>query len=210
MSFDTSALREIALTYKKAADVATAKAAQYTHAGEHGAAETQDARAGRFTRYRAAILEAARELDKKAPAPPADDELGLTSMVNGLFGRRRTTPWAEGELRALRQIRKLGLFTQENFDVLATYYAVERQKGEEGRHRRDLGTFLNNFTGELDRARAFKASPPKSDPRKQVIAPDPSRWKRYCTERGFPATPFDGAPQHWKDGFTKWEVENGF
>lgn len=37
--------------------------------------------------------------------------------------------------------------------MVCRYTEAERAKGDDGRHRRDLLTFLNNFTGELDRAR---------------------------------------------------------
>ena len=39
--------------------------------------------------------------------------------------------------------------------MIERYYCVERAKGGHGAHRRDLTTFLNNYEGELDRARAL-------------------------------------------------------
>ncbi len=50
----------------------------------------------------------------------------------------------------------------ESLDLIERYYAVERAKGDEGIHRRDMLTFLNNFTGELDRANAVKAKTKRS------------------------------------------------
>lgn len=44
----------------------------------------------------------------------------------------------------------------EDFGLLEEYY---RQSGSQYL-RRDILTFLNNYNGELDRARAWKLSPP--------------------------------------------------
>jgi hypothetical protein len=72
-----------------------------------------------------------------------------------LFHRKLTTPWTDKEIRRYRQLYKLGAFNDLS-DLLSIerYYAAERKKGSDGIHRRDLYTFLNNFSGELDRARA--------------------------------------------------------
>jgi hypothetical protein len=50
-------------------------------------------------------------------------------------------------------------------DLVFRYTLSEQSKGDNGRHRRDLVTFLNNYTGELDRAKAWKS---KVDPQKQT------------------------------------------
>lgn len=67
-----------------------------------------------------------------------------------LFRRRPTTPWSDKEVRAYKAIGKVD---PEDLELVCRYTEAERAKGENGRHRRDLATFLNNFTGELDRAR---------------------------------------------------------
>ena len=71
-----------------------------------------------------------------------------------LFGRKPDTRWADKEIATFRKCLGRGVFTAENFELIETYYRIERSKGDNGRHRRDLGTFLNNFDTELDRARA--------------------------------------------------------
>lgn len=73
-----------------------------------------------------------------------------------LFNRRTTTSWSEKEVRQYRKLVKHGCFTTlDDLEVIERYYFVERKK-ENGIHRRDLYTFLNNFSGELDRARAWE------------------------------------------------------
>lgn len=99
---------------------------------------------------------------ESAPASPSlregkKDVLPTTPeaiAVANLFNRRLTTPWGPKEIKAYRGAVKRGVLTVEAIETIAAYYSAERAKGEEGRHRRDLQTFLNNIDGELDRAKA--------------------------------------------------------
>jgi hypothetical protein len=75
--------------------------------------------------------------------------------IAALFSRRPTTAWSEKESKALRAI---GEIHDDDLALIEAYYAAERAKGDIGWHRRDIGTFLNNFSGELDRARAHNAN----------------------------------------------------
>ena len=76
----------------------------------------------------------------------------VSKRIAKLYRRRLTTPWSEKEVKAYK---KLGIIEPDELTEVETYYARERKKGDqEGRHRRDLITFLNNFRGEVDRARA--------------------------------------------------------
>jgi hypothetical protein len=70
-----------------------------------------------------------------------------------LFNRKPTTPWTDKEIRRFRALKKAGCFQGNEFELIEKYYAAERKKPD-GIHRRDLFTFLNNYSGELDRARA--------------------------------------------------------
>lgn len=75
-----------------------------------------------------------------------------------LFKRRITTAWNDKEVKAYKQLFLSGCFKELNdLELIERYYAYERRKGEKGVHRRDLGTFLNNYAGELDRAREWDA-----------------------------------------------------
>lgn len=115
----------------------------------------------------------AEEEPPKAPTagkPPEGEKKPKTGRIPttphalriaALFHRRPTTPWSEKEYTAFRRIAAI---SDEDMDAIERYYAAERAKGDDGRHRRDLKTFLNNFNGELDRARMPDAAPRKPDP----------------------------------------------
>ncbi len=74
--------------------------------------------------------------------------------ISTLFGRRITTAWAEKEVKRYRELIKAGYLTPEDLELIERYYVYQRKR-ENGIHRRVLCTFLNNFSGELDRARAW-------------------------------------------------------
>lgn len=90
--------------------------------------------------------------------------------VAKLFNRRESTEWSDKEIKAFRKAK----VTLEGMDAIEPYYAAERAKGEDGRQRRDLMTFLNNFGGEWDRAKAVQGAQraPTSD------LPPPPNYRR--------------------------------
>jgi hypothetical protein len=94
------------------------------------------------------------------PSWPEEEVNKAKEMVNRLFSRRSTTRWSEKEEESLRKAMP---FTEEDMAMIETYYTEERRKNGEGRHRRDLLTFLNNFPGELDRSRNRKRFQPACD-----------------------------------------------
>jgi len=65
--------------------------------------------------------------------------------------------------KEIRAYRDLGEIETADLVLVESYYTAERKKPD-GVHRRDLGTFLNNFAGELDRARAA-TQPARNGPR---------------------------------------------
>lgn len=75
-----------------------------------------------------------------------------------LFNRRPSTEWDPKLVRKFKDGVRRGVVTLASIEKISAYYSSERSKGEEGRHRRDIGTFVNNFDGELDRAEAFLMS----------------------------------------------------
>jgi len=108
-----------------------------------------------FAEFEAAIAETELPLQIEKNVPTTR----LAQRIATLYNRRLTTPWSVPEIKAFRA---LGIIADSDLETVEKYYAAERAKGEtEGRHRRDLCTFLNNFSGELDRARAFSQSTPK-------------------------------------------------
>lgn len=84
--------------------------------------------------------------------------------VSQLFGRRLSTAWSKKEVDIFRAAMKRGIATVQNIEMVARYYDSERGKKEKGIHRRDLSTFLNNFDGEVDRAREFSDSKKPTTP----------------------------------------------
>ena len=106
--------------------------------------------------------------EKKNPQPPSGEQAGvrvdnklipstpLAIRISVLFHRKPEKAWSLKEYRAY----KTAAPTEEEITLLEAYYAKERARGIEGIHRRDLQTFLNNYRGEIDRARA-SIKPPK-------------------------------------------------
>lgn len=99
------------------------------------------------------------------PKEPSRD-LGLPSEVQKpwnpsevqirlgkLFKRKPTTRWSHSEIKSFRLI---GGIEDGDLLILERYYTARIPEPSDYR-RRDLSTLLNNFTGELDRARNFKA-----------------------------------------------------
>lgn len=109
-----------------------------------------------------------------------------------LFGRSHSTPWSDKEIAAFKKAKP------ERADVflIARYYAQERAKPDnKGIHRRDLLTFLNNYAGELDRARA--RFPQKSTQKTQ----EPEGWREWLKAKGYDDVEYSKARSYMKDEF---------
>lgn len=84
-------------------------------------------------------------------APPLPELENNKAKLNRMFKRRDTTRWSAKELQALEIT--LGT-TDEEWDALLAYYA---HAGKEGYFcRNNLITCLNNWAGEIDKARRGK------------------------------------------------------
>lgn len=89
--------------------------------------------------------------------------------IGTLFNRKPTTPWSEREIRQFKKLKKAGCFDNlDDLRLIECYYVFERGK-EKGIHRRDVYTFLNNWPGELDRARAWAEEQNEKKKRKSGI-----------------------------------------
>lgn len=109
-----------------------------------------------------------------------------------LFGRSHSTPWSDKEIAAFKKAKP------ERADVflIARYYAQERAKPDnKGIHRRDLLTFLNNYAGELDRARA--RFPQKSMPKTQ----EPEGWREWLKAKCYDEVEYSKARSYMRDEF---------
>lgn len=72
----------------------------------------------------------------------------LKERVNKLFNRRSSTAWSEKEIKQLKAVAKREGVLEELAEIETLY-----NSGYEYR-RKDVITFLNNFSTELDRARS--------------------------------------------------------
>jgi hypothetical protein len=97
-----------------------------------------------------------RNRKSQSPDPPPAE----LSQMAAWFHRRDTTPFSAGELKAFRN---LGEIHADDMAVLAQYYRAELP-AEKNYRRRDLQTLLNNFLGEVDRARAWISDSTPSRP----------------------------------------------
>tara|TARA_R110000744_G_scaffold91394_1_gene177373 strand:- start:197 stop:1138 length:942 start_codon:yes stop_codon:yes gene_type:complete len=96
------------------------------------------------------------------------------SQINKLFNRRETTKWSTKELRAFKAID----METEDLGLIVRYYKAE-PKGDLDMRRRDIATLLNNWPGEVDRARAALGGVPRpvSDPKPPAWVSDPN-WRK--------------------------------
>ena len=80
----------------------------------------------------------------------------LMLKVGELLGRRQTTFWNVEEAIALGQVNP----SEEDIEEMLPFYSAIMPPGQDFR-RREIITLLNNWNGELDKARAWNASQPK-------------------------------------------------
>lgn len=89
-----------------------------------------------------------------------------------LFCRKLSTNWSEKEIKSYKQLVKQECFdTLDDLRLVETYYIFNKKKPD-NYLRRELYTFLNNYLGEVDKARAWaqthkakvrKANPPRNN-----------------------------------------------
>lgn len=73
-------------------------------------------------------------------------------QIGSWFGRKPDTLWTIAEAASLMMLRP----SPQEVDGMGVYYSAEIPSDDI--RRRDLGTLLNNWSGELDRARKFVSS----------------------------------------------------
>lgn len=72
--------------------------------------------------------------------------------LNSLFNRKHTTKWSTAEMKALKAITPID---PQDIAALKRYYSASIPDATDYR-RHDLATLLNNFNGEVDRAKNLK------------------------------------------------------
>ena len=90
---------------------------------------------------------------KKTPQPPRGEWEPDTfqTTINACYKRRQSTKWADAEIRAYKKIDQ----HPEDLALMVRYCNPET--GSKFR-RRDIKTLLNNWQGELDRARVWETT----------------------------------------------------
>lgn len=89
------------------------------------------------------------------PTSTSPDHLpAFKKRVGGWFKRRESTAWSEDEEKKMKAIVRNG-YDPLDLDVLESYYCAAHPTDKDYR-RKDVITLLNNWNGEIDRARRFK------------------------------------------------------
>lgn len=83
----------------------------------------------------------------------------LQLRLGKLFKRKETTRWDAKEEKA---VKSLVSPLEDDLRLLEAYYGASIPKDQDYR-RHDLVTLLNNFNGEVDRARKFKQTEPSQN-----------------------------------------------
>lgn len=131
-----------------------------------------------------------REVEGNTPKPPqagdSDRREKLREQsreIGSWFNRKESTNWSDKEKKRLG---KIGPLPADEMASMAAYYTAEIQD-EENIRRRDVFTLLNNWPGEVDRARKFCRQNPDAAPA-QAPAPPPaprvdrSKFKAWLAE----------------------------
>lgn len=97
-------------------------------------------------------IETEKETEKEEERPgkswsPDPDQL----RINALFNRRESTQWSDKEIRAYRKLT----IDAEDLELLSRYYLATDIPDDKNIRRRDIVTLLNNWPGEVDRARDY-------------------------------------------------------
>jgi hypothetical protein len=111
----------------------------------------------------------------------------MALRIATIFGRQPETAWSEKEIKSFRN----QAMTEEHVSLVERYYGSERKK-RDNICRRDLQTLLNNWPGEVDRARTWCQMHPLPGARKvsasrkeiEFVPPpnDPEAEMKFCEE----------------------------
>jgi hypothetical protein len=100
------------------------------------------------------------------PAQLPEEIWDAIQRLNAPFHRREETPWTEKELKAIKLLSERPSFAEE-LALIETRYKTGGQY-----LRQDIQTLLNNWCGEVDRARNTKNGPA---PASEWADPEPIR-----------------------------------
>ena len=105
-----------------------------------------------------AEAEAEAEQIQNTPLPPKGGTKGpLQLRAEAIFHRRIDTPLDRAEKKAFREAKKaIEETSEEEWLALERFYAFPQQ---ETCSRKSLATLVNNWNGEIERAKAWKSEP---------------------------------------------------
>lgn len=89
-----------------------------------------------------------KEKEKEQDRPKEKEAIRIAAI----FKRRPTTSWSPNEIKVYKSLYPVD---PEELDLLEKYYGAE-SSNPKNCLRRDMSTFLNNFRGEVDRARNYR------------------------------------------------------
>lgn len=117
-------------------------------------------------------------MKRSARFPTSEAAKRLAAIMH----RKVTTPWCEK--KEIPPFRKLVVDLDE-LAMVERYYRMNWPPRSNVNHlRHDLATLLNNWNGEVDRARAWDgAHPVKPAPRKIIPLPKPAEQELTAAER---------------------------
>lgn len=119
------------------------------HNGWHSARIEGSSKGGKKTQE--LLRKEQEEEDKKialVPQKQLDESVEkLKQKISSWFRRRPSTQWSDKELKSLKLVCAAGV-EDEDLKIMEEYYTSQCQF-----LRRDIPTLLNNWNGELDRAR---------------------------------------------------------
>jgi len=78
----------------------------------------------------------------------------LRERVSIMFGRKLGSAWSRAEMIALQAVESLGT-SESDLVALSRYYRTKLIPADKDYRRRTVGALLENWQGELDRARGF-------------------------------------------------------
>jgi len=100
--------------------------------------------------------------------------------VGAIFRRKPGTFWSEKEVKRFKTLLP---FNAQDFAIVERYYARQWPPcSDRNMLRHDLYTFLNNYPGEVDRARVWCEAHPIAPPPKKVVKVDFTPPEEKMTE----------------------------
>lgn len=108
-------------------------------------------------------------LEEKRVEEKRREKTDLQLRVEKFFNKRETTPWDKSELSAWKSAEKIVAETPESdLLLLGEFYSAPQL---ETYSRKTLATLLNNWNGEMEKARSWKSKKQPIQPKKLTYQP---------------------------------------